>query len=240
MIQAEQETPAETEKAAERAGETGSQNGAQDAPPVRETFIVVPGPTVWRIRGVLTAARGMLALEDHDGVLWYLPGLDRYIGFIDGLDAGEEAALEGYAPPGGSSQERYFQPIRLFIDDMAYDLTIPPYGIGIPGSGGRQTMRIESWAAPGSGTGLGDDPRYQSDPWDEGDRDGETPVEERRRTRRERGREPGPPPAWNHPHKSPWAPPPTVLEFEMDYDSFWREDEAKQRRRERDSREIWY
>jgi hypothetical protein len=248
--------PAGTGQAAEGKGEGNL--GARDEPAARETIIVVPGPAVWRIRGTLTAARGMLALEDGEGVLWYLPGLDRYIGFIDGLEAGEEAALEGYAPPRGSSQERYFQPIRLFIDEMAYDLTIPPYGIAIPaqGSGGQTTVIREiERRGPGKKAGGdggpaqgkrpgrdgpydddGDDDWYQDAPDTRGD-----PVP-RGRERRERSRRGNPPapPAWEHHHKSPWAPPPSVLEFEMDYDSIWREDEAKRRQRERDSREIWY
>jgi hypothetical protein len=48
------------------------------------------------------------------------------------------------------------------------------------------------------------------------------------------------PPAWQHNHKSPWSPPASVFEFEMDYESFWQDDPAKRERREQDSREIWY
>jgi hypothetical protein len=265
MIQAEKQaaSPAPREAGAEQNGQTAERNrtpgAAPDEPPVRETVIVVPGPAIWRIRGTLTAARGMLALEDKEGVLWYLPGLDRYIGFIDGLNAGEEAAMEGYAPPQGSSQERYFQPVRLFIDEMAYDLTIPPYGIAVPGIGipapGGQTTVIreterrggnqnpaERRVRGGERGGTAPESRrggdYNEDGWYLDDWD-DPPS--RNRNKRERSRrEPAARPVWEHNHKSPWAPPPSVLEFEMDYDSFWRDDPAKQKRRERDSREIWY
>jgi hypothetical protein len=246
MIQAEKQTaspaleqsPAAGPGGAGQAGEGNGNQGARDDPAVRETVIVVPGPAIWRIRGTLTAARGMLALEDNEGILWYLPGLDRYIGFIDGLEAGGEAALEGYAPPRGSSQERYFQPIRLFIDETVYDLTISPYETAIPArrSGGQTTIireieRRDSDRNPGRGArGNQDAPGGGDDP---------APRSRGRRERSRQGSLPAPP-AWEHHHSSPWAPPPSVLEFEMDYDSIWREDEAKRRQRERDSREIWY
>jgi hypothetical protein len=233
MIQAEKQAASPLEQAGtEQDGlaveQSGAPNGeaAGKAPVVRETVIVVPGPTVWRIRGTLTVAKGMLALEDDEGILWYLPGLDCYIGFIDGLDAGEEAALEGYAPPRGSSQERYFQPIRLFIDEMAYDLSIPPYGIAMPAQGpGGQTIIIRE--------------NNDREDWDQDDLD-DWDDDLRDRGERPRSNSPKPQPAWQHNHKSPWAPPTSVLDFEMDYDSFWRDDPAKQERRERDSREIWY
>jgi hypothetical protein len=204
----------------------GSGPEAQDGQIVRETVFVVPGPAIWRIRGTLTVAKGMIALEDDDGVLWYLPGLDRYIGFIDGLDAGEQAALEGYAPPRGSSQERYFQPIRLFIDEMEYDLAVPPEGVYL---GGQTTIirEIERPAAPS----VPPAPPPAAENQEAGDR------------RSPAGTDPwwdSPASVWQHNHTSPWAPPASILDFTMDYDSFWREDPAKQERRDRDSREIWY
>jgi hypothetical protein len=244
-------------------GETQDAEAAGNVPAVRETVIVVPGPTVWRIRGILTVAKGMLALEDDDGVLWYLPGLDRYIGFIDGLIAGEEAALEGYAPPRGSSQERYFQPIRFFVDEMVYDLSTPPYGIAaepyLTNPGGQTTVireierpavnmgatgkRGESRSRGGRYDDAWDDPDDWDNPDDWDDRDDDPAAwgrdEDRRETPRDRPAS-GAQPAWQHSHKSPWAPPASVLDFEMDYDSFWQRDRAKERRRERDSREIWY
>jgi hypothetical protein len=256
IVRSEREAAAATDPAGNQAAQSAAEPAAQEpsteplvepaAGPARETIIVVPGPAKWRIRGILTVAKGMLALDGNDGVLWYLPGLDRYIGFIEGLDAGEEAILEGYAPALGSSQERYFQPTKLFLDDMGYDLSIPPYGFAVqpylPNPGGliREVERpassptpaaavesrpvSETTATPQAGTNRDPEPRT-------GRRDRDTPWSRRN---------PPAPPAWQHDHTSPWAPPPSVLEFEMDYDSFWREDPAKQERRERDSREIWY
>jgi hypothetical protein len=154
----------------------------------------------------------MLALEDADGVIWYLPGLDRYIGFIDGLDPGEAVDLEGYASSRGSSQERYFQPTRLILDGMDYDLAVPPYG-AVPG---QQTTIIREIERPAP------EPKEEPKP--------AAPVEP-----------PAPAgPVWEHNHKSAWAPTNGPWDFQMDYSSIWQEDQAKRVQRERDSREIWY
>jgi hypothetical protein len=221
MIQAREEESAGEEPAGPEAGEEE----------VRERVILVPGPALWRIRGTLTVAKGMLALEDAGGVLWYLPGLDRYIGYIEGLDAGEEAVLEGYAPPRGSSQERYFQPVKLFIDEMEYDLAIPPEGLYL---GGQTTIIREierrDRASP-EPRGRADPPGrggFEDDAEEDGPDDWEPPVRRREAPAREPRR------------RSPWAPPAGVFDLERDNGSFWREDPAKQERRERDSREIWY
>jgi hypothetical protein len=252
MIQAEreeaaQETPAIQEMpGGQEPSDAGSPAQAEQER-VRETVILVPGPAIWRIRGNLTVAKGMLALEDAEGVLWYLPGLDRYIGYIDGLDAGEEDVLEGYAPPRGSSQERYFQPLRLFIDEMEYDLAIPPEGVYL---GGQTTVIREIERRDGAGQNprrtqgrgrtvrAGQNDNYE-DNWYEDDP--ESREDEAMQDRRP-GKRYTPParPVWEHHHRSPWAPPASVLDFQVDNDSFWRDDPAKQERRERDSREIWY
>jgi hypothetical protein len=230
-------------------GETGDTQPAADAQPAadtqpaaRETIIVVPGPAKWRIRGTLTVAKGMLALDGNDGVLWYLPGLDRYIGFIDGLDAGEEAILEGYAPALGSSQERYFQPTSLIIDDMNYDLSIPPYGLAVQPYLTNPAIREASPVTEAAKAAASPDTGARTN--QNGGQAAQEPAREAAGEPRDRNpwsrRTPPQPPAWQHNHKSPWAPPTSVLDFEMDYDSFWQEDPARQERRERDSREIWY
>jgi hypothetical protein len=274
MIQAEREKAGPGTPAADETPAPPEAGAGQER--LRETVILVPGPALRRIRGTLTVAKGMLALNDDEGVLWYLPGLDRYVGFIDGLDAGEEAALEGYAPPRGSSQERYFQPTRLIFDEMDYDLTLPPEGLYL---GGQTTIireidrrrdapspepprererpspgnRDKAGRATGSGGRYGAEPLGRPSPyqdsWDEDGRyqedwyDDERDMDRAPPARAQRPKSPPaspPQPAWEHNHKSPWAPPPSVLEFEMDYDSFWKGDEAKRRQRERDSRELWY
>jgi hypothetical protein len=268
----------QAERAADAAAAAAPAVQETAAEPARETLIVVPGPTVWRIRGTLTVAKGMLALDGNDGVLWYLPGLERYIGFIDGLDAGEEAILEGYAPALGSSQERYFQPLRLFLDDMDYDLSIPPYGFVVQPyltdpldqARIRQTERPPLNRTGTDRTGAEQNGEARNGEARNGEarngeaRNGEARTEaaqgpqagERQSARQENPdrsarksrdqdrpwsrRTPPPTPVWQHDHTSPWAPPTSVFDYKIDSDSFWEEDPAKQERRERESREIWY
>jgi hypothetical protein len=208
------------------------QQEKQAAPePVRETVILVPGPALRHIRGILTAAKGMIALEDDDKVLWYLPGIDRYIGFIDDLDLGEEVTVEGYASPNGSSRERYFQATKLFLDGMDYDLTLPPYSLGMAPTGQTTVIREIDTSAQKQA----EIERLAAE------------VKELREAQREAAaaaaaaREAAAAkPVWEHNHKNAWMPPTSVLDFEMDYSSIWHEDQAKRAQRERDSREIWY
>jgi hypothetical protein len=77
------------------------------------------------ISGVLGVSRGMVTLNDKNGAAWYVPGLDRYIGFINGLDLGEAVTLEGYASS-GSSQEKFFQVTKFILDGISYEFAPPP------------------------------------------------------------------------------------------------------------------
>ncbi|GHV89760.1 hypothetical protein AGMMS50268_02630 [Spirochaetia bacterium] len=109
--------------------QTSFQAGNNSPTPARETIYIMPGPARRIISGVLGISRGMITLTDKNGVAWYILGLDRFIGFIDGLDLGEEVELEGYAPASpGSSQERFFQATKLILDGMDYDLAPLPEG----------------------------------------------------------------------------------------------------------------
>jgi hypothetical protein len=102
-------------------------------PPPQDVVYNVPGPVKQIISGVLGVGRGMVTLNDKKGVAWYVLGLDRFIGFIDGLDLGQEVELEGYAPAvPGSSQERFFQAVKLTLDGMSYDLTPLPESTPVP------------------------------------------------------------------------------------------------------------
>jgi hypothetical protein len=56
------------------------------------------GPEKVTLNGVLDIKGGRIALE-NSGVTYYLMGLDRFIGFIDGLKAGAAVTLEGFAAP---------------------------------------------------------------------------------------------------------------------------------------------
>jgi hypothetical protein len=64
----------------------------------------------------------MITLTDHE-VRWFIMGLDRYIGLIEGLNIGEKAEIKGYAPAASSAaQERFFQPLTLILKGAEYDV----------------------------------------------------------------------------------------------------------------------
>jgi hypothetical protein len=74
----------------------------------------------------------MISLESG-GVLYYVMGLNRFIGFIDGLKEGAAVSLEGYdfeAPR--LSGTRLFRVTELRLNGKTYDLS-PPGGIGFRG-----------------------------------------------------------------------------------------------------------
>ena len=60
-----------------------------------------PAPESATVTGNLTIAQGMIAVVSGD-TTWLVRGLNRYVGFIDGLKEGAQVTLEGYATPAGS------------------------------------------------------------------------------------------------------------------------------------------
>jgi hypothetical protein len=65
----------------------------------------------------------MITLTDDYEVKWFIMGLERYIGLIEGLNIGEEAEIKGYAPSASSAaQERFFQPTTLILEGAEYDI----------------------------------------------------------------------------------------------------------------------
>ncbi|MDR0999142.1 MAG: hypothetical protein LBL70_08750, partial [Treponema sp.] len=58
-------------------------------------YIIPAGPPRRTIRGVLGVERGMITLTDANEVRWFVMGLERYIGLIEGLNIGEEAEIKG-------------------------------------------------------------------------------------------------------------------------------------------------
>jgi hypothetical protein len=65
----------------------------------------------------------MVTLTDAYEVKWFIMGLERYIGLIEGLNIGEEAEIKGYAPSASSAaRERFFQPATLILEGAEYDI----------------------------------------------------------------------------------------------------------------------
>ncbi|GHV57033.1 hypothetical protein AGMMS49579_22340 [Spirochaetia bacterium] len=181
-----------------------------------DMVFIIPGPSRRIINGELGISRGMVTLTDKNGVAWYVLGLDRFIGFIDGLDLGEEVELEGYAPTApGSSQERFFQATKLILDDMDYDLVPLPEGTQV-------TVRSRTAQLP-----------KEPVPWEPipipapGTKNSQVIIQKNSQISTvQPRREPAPPQqkAQEHRHNSPWAPnnDPKWMQ-DLDLNAIWNE-----------------
>jgi hypothetical protein len=155
----------------------------------------------------------MITLTDANEVKWFIMGLDRYIGLIEGLNIGEEAEVKGYAPAASNgARERFFQPLTLILDGAEYD--------------------IGPLSAAGS---LQDKPRQETAA------QAVQPVQTAPGTVQTAGGftyqpiiiQPAPPAApqeekyipWNHVHTSPWSPHYGAVGKDIDTSSFWTGDD---------------
>ena len=66
------------------------------------------------IDGILKLERGFVAVESGDTV-YYVPTLNRYIGFIDELKEGAAVSVEG------TGFRNFIQPAKVTIGDKSYD-----------------------------------------------------------------------------------------------------------------------
>jgi hypothetical protein len=66
------------------------------------------------VEGVLKLEKGFVAVENN-GTVYYVPMLNRYIGFITGLREGAKVSVEGY------EFKSMIQPTKVTIDGKSYD-----------------------------------------------------------------------------------------------------------------------
>ncbi|MDR2632707.1 MAG: hypothetical protein LBC51_03675 [Treponema sp.] len=81
-------------------------------------------PETLKVTGKLAVLNGMIALQDTD-TLYYVRGLDRFIGFIEGLKEGATVSLEGYSQASPSGELRFLRATKLTLNTKQYDL-VPP------------------------------------------------------------------------------------------------------------------
>jgi hypothetical protein len=105
-------------------------------------------PSAITVTGTLSLIDGRIALE-NDTTAYYVMGLGKLIGFVDGLKEGADVTLEGFAGPlhrknqdGADKERRFLRVTRLTLDGRSYDLPAPamanagPFpGYGFPGHG---------------------------------------------------------------------------------------------------------
>jgi hypothetical protein len=81
------------------------------------------------IKGTLGLSSGILAVKSGN-ITYYCRGLERYIGFIDGLKDGAQVSIEGYAaaPTIEGQTDRIFYPVKLTINGKDYEVGSPMTG----------------------------------------------------------------------------------------------------------------
>ena len=88
-----------------------------------------PGPAavqnaeVVKVEGKLALVNGMIAVKDKDKT-YYVGGIRRLVGFIDGLKENAAVKLEGYAVPVPAAPEYQFLRVtKLTFNGKDYDLS---------------------------------------------------------------------------------------------------------------------
>lgn len=120
--------------------------------------------TAITVEGTLQLQNGMIALASGDTV-YYVPVLQRYIGFIEGLKEGNSVSVEGYV------FRNVLQPAKVTINGKAYDFPVKsrgpePCGFG-PGNRlgpGRNDIRPGDRRGPGR-SGYDSGPGRQGPRW---------------------------------------------------------------------------
>jgi hypothetical protein len=82
------------------------------------------------IQGTLGLRKGNIAVTSGN-IAYYVKGLERYIGFIDGLKDGAQVAIEGYAsaPLIEGQTERLFYPVKLTLNGKVYEVGSPEHPV---------------------------------------------------------------------------------------------------------------
>ena len=72
------------------------------------------------VSGTLQLQNGAITVKSGDTV-YYVPALQQYVGFIDGLREGGAVTLEGYG--GNDSNYPYFDPYKITVNGKDYDVS---------------------------------------------------------------------------------------------------------------------
>jgi hypothetical protein len=80
-------------------------------------------PSTSVVNGTLGLRGGRIVLKSGD-TSYYTRGLDRFIGFIDGLKEGAQVAIEGYVSPPSQegATERLLFPVMLTLNGKDYEV----------------------------------------------------------------------------------------------------------------------
>jgi len=88
-----------------------------------------PAPESISVSGNLTIAQGMIAVTSND-TTYLAGGLNRFVGFIDGLKEGAAVTLEGFTRPVPRSENVKFMMVqKMSLNGKDYDLAMPRMNI---------------------------------------------------------------------------------------------------------------
>ena len=89
------------------------------------------------IRGTLGLSNGRISVVSGN-ITYYVRGLERFVGFIDGLKEGAQVSLDGYAtaPTIEGQRDRLFYPVILTLNGKNYEIGSPGTGNSKPGRNG--------------------------------------------------------------------------------------------------------
>ena len=81
------------------------------------------------IRGTLGLSGGRISVVSGN-ITYYVNGLSRFVGFIDGLKEGAQVSLDGYAtaPTIEGQNYRTFYPVTLTLNTKTYEVGSPTVG----------------------------------------------------------------------------------------------------------------
>jgi hypothetical protein len=78
------------------------------------------------IRGTLGLSNGRVSVISGN-ITYYVRGLERYVGFIDGLKEGAQVSIDGYAsvPTVEGQTDRLFRAVKLTLNGKTYEVGSP-------------------------------------------------------------------------------------------------------------------
>ena len=108
-------------------------------------------PETVSVSGTLMLSNGRIALQNND-IVYYLGGLNRFIGFIDGLKEGAKVNVDGFAwTDPNDAKSKFVRVTKLNLNGKDYEISPKentPSMLG-PKGGGRQ----DCWGPGGHGGG---------------------------------------------------------------------------------------
>jgi len=81
------------------------------------------------IKGTLGLSNGRISVVSGN-ITYYVTGLARFVGFIDGLKEGAQVSIDGYAnvPTIEGQNNRFFYPVKLTLNGKVYEVGSPDAG----------------------------------------------------------------------------------------------------------------